>query len=614
MSDYRDRVAPATGFQKRLRTFGLAEQLALVLGLPAAALLGLQFFVQMLVTLITGAKSFTPLPFFHYFGLWGAADPAARYGVNGAGVLHWALIVFFVTAITTVVALFARARSKRRKDPQRRPGLATREEVRAELGEEQLLTERAPVLRPALPASKLRSMDVGYRVGLYRGIECYFRVEDPMIVIGPSRAGKGWNIVLPWIMDAPGAVVTTSSKLDNAQMTMHARERAGSKVWIFAPGIPSGRDFGHVLKWDPVGGCINEETLIRRINGLIPADAFSGSTTNGGHWDTLGKQLATALFHAAACGGRTVDDIWTWVASPRAAEEAVRLIREHPQGLTEHATRLETVINMPAEQRASQWGVLPTVLAFLGSRSARDWMKVGADDGQFDFAEFILQKGTVYLIGDKKTSASYLRILDGFLAEVDYVSKAIAAGSPGGRLDPPLTYLLDEAGNFEYQGMYELITAGGGVGRICVAIFQSKSQLQQYGGQEGADTLWDAATVKVVLPGGGDPRALEDMSKLIGETWVERESHSMALNGPAHMQLSEEKRAIFEGNEIRTLEKGMAFVFYRNLPPLLPKTRPFHEHPRFKECLQDSKNLEQHLRETSEYGAAIAKMQAGYRA
>lgn len=614
MSDYQDRVAPATGFEKRLRTFGFAEQLALVIGLPAAALVGLQFFVQMLVTLITGTKSFTPLPVFHYIGLWGAADPAARYGVDGAGALHWALIVFIAVVIVAVVFLFVRAASKRRKDPQRRPGLATREQVLEELGEEQLLTERAPVLRPAVPASKLRAMDVGYRVGMFRGIECFLRVEDPMIVIGPSRAGKGWNLVLPWIMDAPGAVVTTTSKLDNAQMTMQARERAGSKVWIFAPGIPSGKDFGHVLKWDPVAGCVHEETLIRRINGLIPADAFSGSTTNGGHWDTLGKQLATALFHAAACGGRTVDDIWGWVASPRAAEEAVRLIREHPEGLTEHATRLETVINMPPEQRAPQWGVLPTVLAFLDSRSARDWMKVGQDDAEFNFAEFILHKGTVYLIGDKKTSASYLRILDGFLSEVDYVSKAIAAGSPGGRLDPPLTYLLDEAGNFEYQGMYELITAGGGVGRIGVAVFQSKSQLQQYGGQEGADTLWDAATAKIVLPGGGDPRALEDMSKLIGDTLVEREAHSKTLNGPAQMQLSEEKRAIFDGSEIRTLEKGMAFVFYRNLPPLVPKTRPFHEHPRFAECQKDAKNLEQHLRDTSEYGDAIAKMQAGYRA
>lgn len=614
MSDYQDRTAPATGIEKRLRTLGFPERIMLGVGLPAAAFIGLQFFTQMLVTLFTRSQSFTPLPVFQYLGLWGAADPAARYGVEGAAFLHWGLITFFTLGIVTASVLAMRARSKRRKDPQRRPGLATRDEVKEELGKEQLLTERAPVLRPALPASKVSAEDVGYRLGIFRGIECFLRVEDPMIVIGPSRAGKGWNLVLPWIMDAPGAVVTTSSKLDNAQMTMHARERAGSKVWIFAPGIPSGRDFGHVLKWDPVAGCLDEETLLRRINGLIPADSFSGSTTNGGHWDTLGKQLATALFHAAACGGRTVDDIWGWVASPAAAEEAVRLIREHPDGLTEHATRLETVINTPPEQRASQWGVLPTVLAFLGSRSARDWMKVGPEDEQFSFVDFVLQKGTVYLIGDKKTSASYLRILDGFLAEIDYVTKAIAAGSPGGRLDPPITYLLDEAGNFEYQGMYELITAGGGLGRIGVAVFQSKSQLQQYGGQEGADTLWDAATAKIVLPGGGDPKALDDMSKLIGETWVERESHSMSYGGPAHMQLSEEKRAIFDSSEIRTLEKGMAFVFYRNLPPVLPKCRPFHEHPAFEACQQDSKNLEKHLRETSAYGEEIAKLQAGYRA
>jgi type IV secretory pathway TraG/TraD family ATPase VirD4 len=174
-----------------------------------------------------------------------------------------------------------------------------------------------------------------------------------------------------------------------------------------------------------------------------------------------------------------------------------------------------------------------------------------------------------------------------------------------------VSYLLDEAGNIEYQGLYELITAGGGRGRVGVAVFQSKAQLQQYGGQDAAETLWDAATAKIVLPGGADARALEDMSKLIGETWVERESHSLGWSGPASVQLSAEKRSIFEASEIRTLENGLAFLFYRNLKPVLPRCSGFDQHPRFAECQADAAALGQLSAEASPYAGLLAEYEAG---
>ena len=35
-------------------------------------------------------------------------------------------------------------------------------------------------------------------------------VEDSMLLLGPPRSGKGLHLVIPMILDAPGAVVTTS--------------------------------------------------------------------------------------------------------------------------------------------------------------------------------------------------------------------------------------------------------------------------------------------------------------------------------------------------------------------------------------------------------------------
>ena len=54
----------------------------------------------------------------------------------------------------------------------------------------------------------------------------YASVEDSMVILGPPRSGKGYNLVIPFILDAPGAVVTTSTRPDNLAATMSASDEA----------------------------------------------------------------------------------------------------------------------------------------------------------------------------------------------------------------------------------------------------------------------------------------------------------------------------------------------------------------------------------------------------
>ncbi|MDH6422295.1 type IV secretory system conjugative DNA transfer family protein [Aurantimicrobium minutum] len=298
-----------------------------------------------------------------------------------------------------------------------------------------------------------------------------------------------------------------------------------------------------------------------------------------------------------------MDVLWEWVSSPERARAAVNAIREHPYGMSEHANHLEEVINMPPEQRATQWSVLPTVLAFLESRSAREWLKP-TEDTRMNLVEFILGKGTLYLVGDKAAAAGFVRIIDGLLAELDYVSKGLANASPGGRLDPPLSYILDEAGNFTYQGLPELITAGGGRGRIAVAVFQSKSQLAGWG-EENAKTMWDAAVAKILLPGGGDARELGDFSELVGNHYIQRESHTFGHSLTPSVSVSEERRAVLEAHEIRELKSGYSIMFYRHLKPVIVKMNGFDQQRHFAKYVADSAELAQLMKEASPFAHAI---------
>ncbi|WP_053353949.1 TraM recognition domain-containing protein [Leucobacter musarum] len=598
-----DHIAPATEFGRTVRLMNVWQRVIVFLMFPAMLLGATQAITQAFVLVLHANRNFQVLPILQYVAQWWTANPAAAYGMPDSQVMHWIISVLILVLLGSVSALIMRGVSKRKKNPQLRPGLASEKDVERELGTKQLVEERGPKLRPSLAGREIEPCFVGYFLGTFKGRDIWTRAEDPTILIGPSRSGKGFRFVLRQIVEAPGAVITTSVRLDNAKITMGARARSGSPTLVFAPGVEGGKEIGRVLKLDPIAGCEDEETLVRRINAFIPSGAFGGSTSNGGHWDTLGKQLASHLFHAAACGGLGVDDVWGWVMNPVAARDAVSLIRKHPQGLKEHADHLEYVIGMPPEQLASNWGVLPTVLAFMASGAARWWMK--PDDGEtIDLVDFILQRGTVYIVGDKMAAPEYTRMIDGLLGEFDFVTKGLAAASPSSRLDPPVTYILDEAGNIEYQGMYELITAGGGYGRVGLAVFQSKNQLEQFGDNSTGATLWDAAVAKIILPGGGDTKALDEVSGLIGDVWVERQSHTVGAGDPS-AQYSTEQRAAFSKKDIREMDGNYAFVFYRSLAPVVARTSPFTEHPQYDECMRDAANIDAAFRKTSRYAEQV---------
>lgn len=499
---------------------------------------------------------------------------------------HTAIMIYFLlVAAIFVLGVWARVREN-----QKMNGLATVGELLPVMGEKALLTKFGPALR-ALPKEQLQPTDCGFRLGYVgRKKDVYIRMEDPTIIIGPSRSGKGFYFVLNWILQAPGALITSSSKMDNVKLTMKHRERLfpDGRVYIFAPGVEGGDAFGHLFRWNPVAGCEVEETLIRRIHAFIPSDAFSGSTSNGGHWDTLGQQLSACLFHAAACAGKDVETVWEWVNNIQLVPFAVDAIRQHPQGLNEYADFLEEVFGMPGEQRAIQWAVLKTSLAFLSTRANRAWLQPKEGE-QFSFYRFFLSASTLYLVGDKSSTGGYKRLIDGVLAEADFVSKAIADASETGRCEPPVSYILDEAGNFEYQGLYELITAGGGRGRVGVVVFQAKEQLSQWG-QGEAKTLWDAAVAKIILPGGADEQELSQMSRLIGQTRRMREQVSHTDRGVS-VSFSADERPVFAPEKIRQMDTGVAIVFYRNLPAALVRLYAFTKNPLYGQCQRDQQVL-----------------------
>ncbi|WP_232004129.1 type IV secretory system conjugative DNA transfer family protein [Propionibacterium freudenreichii] len=140
-------------------------------------------------------------------------------------------------------------------------------------------------------------------------------MEDSILLIGPPRSGKGLHIVIPAILDAPGAVVTTSTRPDNLTATLRARQKMGP-VAVFDPqhladGVPAG------LRWSPIRGCEDPLTAMIRATGLAAATRLAdGGVDGGGFWEGKTRVALQALLHAAALDQRTPAELFRWTLDP----------------------------------------------------------------------------------------------------------------------------------------------------------------------------------------------------------------------------------------------------------------------------------------------------------
>jgi type IV secretion system protein VirD4 len=498
---------------------------------------------------------------------WGTAIPAAGY---------WAVVATQV-AIVIVVAwvvwrVFRTSGPRRETDPHRLPGLPSGRAAVRTAGVKPLLA-RAEVLRPSVAKhKKVQPEQVGYHLGRVGRSQVWLSVEDSLLVLGPPRSGKGMNTVVPMILEAPGAVVTTSLFTDNIALTLRQREKRGP-VAVFAPSL--GQALPSAMRWSPIRGCEHPDTAQLRATAL--AAGTSRGVENASFWRDKTIQALYPMLHAAAISGATTADFDRWCSGPALAEEAVTILRDHPRAVPGWADKLAEIINADPRTRDNMWAGVQQATKSLSNPNVLDACSPRPGE-HFDPARFLADSGTLYVVGDDKGVDGPL--VAALIEDIFAAAKHLANTSPGNRLDPPLLLMLDEAANIAYlPSLPTMVSAGGGRGVTTVNVWQSRAQARDRWGTDAERAIWGASTVKLVLGGLSDAQDLNDLSTLVGTREERTDTASVNGDGSRSTSMSWREVPIMRPEQIHTMLKGVALMVHPGQQPALVDLIPYTQRP-----------------------------------
>jgi len=431
--------------------------------------------------------------------------------------------------------------------------------------------DRARGLRPGL-ARRPQPADTGLAVGLLEPKGPLLRAswEDVVVAIMAPRAGKTTSLAVPIVLAAPGPVIATSNKADLVAATAELRAaRPGARCWVFDPqGIartPREFTFNPLAAVQVVG---DADRLAKHF-----VQEVSDGKGDGDFWVKAATDLLTALILAAALDGRDLAQVYRWL-NDSSSRTPVQLLRRH--GHLPTASALEGRQNGAVETKEGIFETARTAAQALRDPEIMAWVTPDPALPEFDPAAFVATGDAVYAMSkDGGGSAAPL-----VAAMVDALMRqgVRAAEAAGGRLDPPMVAVLDEAANVaKIKDLPDLYSHLGSRGVVPVTILQSYRQGVRVWSEDGMGTLWSAATVKLVGAGIDDPRFAEDVSKLIGDHDVT--VRSATYGRESSHQHSLRRQRILPPEAVRALPRGRAILLATGMRAAMVRLQPWYSGP-----------------------------------
>jgi type IV secretion system protein VirD4 len=417
--------------------------------------------------------------------------------------------------------------------------------------------------------------EVGWRLGRSRqprAGELWVPFDRTAGVFGPQGSGKTLDLLVPALLDAPGAALVTLTKVEDLLLTLERRSERGPCVVLdpfgLAPGLPE-------LVWDPVDGCGDSMVAERRAKaftaGTIRAAAAGGQSDDAARFYAAeAAKVVQAYFHAAALTGRTLDQVLRWVANPRSASEPAEILREHPQAAPFWHGLLHGALQGDDRTAGNTAATVQQALGLFFQAEIRRRCVPGRGRLATDIRRVLHRKGTIYLLGREDPYASASPLMTALAEHVLDTALQLANESPYGRLCPPLLACLDElASTAPLPTLRTRMANERALGLSFIYAVQTWRQLAAVFGEQDARALFGLTNVAIIFGGSKDAAFNREVSELIGSVRVTRSSWQ--LRGWGGRTVSGETVPILRPEQIRELPERQALVLAENGRPIIAR-------------------------------------------
>ncbi|MEW2548976.1 type VI secretion protein [Streptomyces sp. NPDC047002] len=276
------------------------------------------------------------------------------------------------------------------------------------------------------------------------------------------------------IRDAEGPALVVTSNPAVWDDTKDARAKLGP-VLVFDPGHLC--DTPARLRWSPTTGCEDPATATDRAIALL-APVRPHAALDAAMADTA-ETLLRCWLHAAAVDGRPFRQVHRW-AQGTGAQEAVRVLRTHPKAAAGYAGLLESALTAHRERREIAQQLAARTVEALSSVHIRDAVTFNRNDA-VSLESFAAEGGTLYVVGepleDPRSRPGAMPLLTALASHVVEHGRRMAARSPDGRLDPPMSLVLDDVAAVAPLPMLpDLLATGRAQGLPPLALMRSREQ------------------------------------------------------------------------------------------------------------------------------------------
>ena len=399
-----------------------------------------------------------------------------------------------------------------------------------------------------------------------------------VMMVAPTRAGKGVGFVIPNLLSFAGSVVVLDVKGENFEKTARLRALNGDEVFRFSPF-----DWANSThRYNPLARIAAAPSFAQQFTEVsILADLFLDKDNKTlDTFSEAGKSIFVAACLLAIQRGRpTLGEVNKIVTGGDYKNAQYSAYAEEAK----EATVRELWIN--AASASSR--LLTSNIQALMTAGLKQWdnpaVRTATDASDFEFAAFRKKPHALYIVVSEDHIATLAPLLRLMFADL---IASLRLNEPGSDEPWPVMMMIDEfqqMGAMPYleRAIHSLAAYGGRVAMIA----QSLASLDRIYGPEGRESLENGAGLKLYITP-RDQRTVREVSAAVGSTTREAVTRMYGRNkgilGATSTTSRLEERPLLSETEARTMDPDEVIILASPQHPIRAQRIKYFEDPFFE--------------------------------